>query len=418
MKMMGNKPTEAMVRFVGDEDHNSRSERLLMGNKSVAGLGSQMSLTFSQKDQSLLMSVPTSALVLVISSLLCFAQGAEMRWTAATMAGNGAAGYTGNNGPAAKAQLANPYGVTRGPDGALYISEVDNQIIRRISPDGVITTVVGTAQRGYSGDGGLALQASLNEPYEVRFDKSGNMLWVEMKNHLVRRLNARTRTVTTVAGTGQPGFSGDGGPATNAQLNQPHSIQLDAEGHLYICDIANQRIRKVDAKTGIITTFAGTGGKAPTPDGAPISGTPLNGPRAIGFDRNGDLWLALREGNAVYKLDRKAGVIRHVAGTGKQGFTGNGGPAKAATLSGPKGLSIGPDGNVYLADTESHSIRMIDVKRGTLELIAGNGERGDGPDGDALQCRMNRPHGVFVDADGSVFVGDSEAHRVRVIQRR
>jgi streptogramin lyase len=295
---------------------------------------------------------------------------------------------------------------------------VDNHVLRRIAPDGVITTVAGTGQRGYSGDGGPALQATLNEPYEVRFDKSGNMLWVEMKNHLVRRLDAGTRMISTVAGTGQPGFSGDGGPATNAQLNQPHSIQLDASDDLFICDIANHRIRKVDARTGVITTFAGTGGKAPTLDGAPIRGTPFNGPRAIDFDKNGDLWLALREGNAVYKLDRKAGIIRHVAGTGKQGFTGNGGPTKEATLSGPKGLSIGPDGNVYLADTESHSIRMIDLKRGTLELIAGTGERGDGPDGDALKCRMNRPHGVFVDADGSVLVGDSEAHRVRVIRRR
>ena len=376
------------------------------------------SLTFPGKDRSLLTSAPTIALLLVVSSLLSFAQGAEQGWKISALAGNGAAGYTGDNGPAAKAQLANPYGVTRGPDGALYLCEVDNHIIRRIAPDDVITTVAGTGQRGYSGDGGPALQASLNEPYEVRFDKSGNVLWVEMKNHLVRRLDARTRTISTVAGTGQPGFSGDGGPATKAQLSQPHSIQLDTSGDLFICDIANHRIRKVDARTGIITTFAGTGSKSATPDGAPISGTPLNGPRAIDFDRNGDLWLALREGNAVYKFDRKAGVIRHIAGTGKQGFTGNGGPAKEATLSGPKGLSIGPDGNVYLADTESHSIRMIDVKRGTLELIAGTGERGDGPDGDALQCRMNRPHGVFVDADGSVIVGDSEAHRVRVIQRR
>ena len=128
------------------------------------------------------------------------------------------------------------------------------------------------------------------------------------------------------------------------------------------------------------------------------------------------LWLALREGNAVYKLDLKAGTLHHVAGNGQKGFTGHGGAARQATLSGPKGLSIGPDGNVYLADTESHSIRMIDVKKGTLELIAGTGERGDGPDGDPLRCKMARPHGVFVDADGSILVGDSEAQRVRVVR--
>src|SRR5262249_1854734 len=153
---------------------------------------------------------------------------------------------------------------------------------------------------------------------------------VEMKNNIVRRVDAKTRAISTIAGSGQPGFSGDGGPATKARLNQPHSLQLDGAANLFICDIANHRIRRVDAKTGIIPPFAGTGAKAPTPDGSPIDGTPLNGPRAIDFDREGNLWLALREGNAVYKLDIRAGTIHHVAGTGKQGFTGNGGPAKLA----------------------------------------------------------------------------------------
>ena len=334
-----------------------------------------------------------------------------------TIAGNGSAGHSGDRGPATQAQLANPYGVVRGPDGAQYVCEVDNHVIRRVAHDGTITTVAGTGQRGYSGDGGPALRAKLNEPYDARFDKTGNLFFVEMKNHIVRRLDVKAQTLMTVAGTGKPGFSGDGGPATKAQLNQPHSIQLDADGNLYICYIANHRIRKVEAKSGTITTFAGTGDKTATPEGARITGTPLNGPRAIDFDRDGNLWLALREGNAVYKFDLQAGTVHHIAGTGKKGFTGNGGPAKEATLSGPKGLSIGPDGNAYLADTESHSIRMIDVKRGTLELIAGTGERGYGPDGDPLKCRMSWPHGVFVDADGSILVGDSEAHRVRVIRR-
>src|SRR5262249_45416778 len=209
------------------------------------------------------------------------------------------------------------------------------------------------------------------------------------------------------------GIAEDGAAAVQATMNQPHSIQFDARGDLYICDILNHRIRKVDMKTGMITTFAGTGEKKPTPDGAKIAGTPLNGPRAIDFDRLGAMWLALREGNAVYRLDIKAGTIHHIAGTGQNGFTGNGGPAKLARLSGPKGLSIALSGNVYLADTESHSIRMIDVRTMTMELIAGTGERGDGSDGDPLLCKMARPHGVFVDRDGAIFIGDSETHRVR-----
>jgi streptogramin lyase len=334
-----------------------------------------------------------------------------------TFAGTGTKGFSGDGGPAEKAQLNNPFGIARGPDGALYICDTDNHRIRRVSREGIISTVAGSGARGYSGDGGPALQAQLNEPYEVRFDAGGNLFFVERMNHAVRRVDGKTGIITTVAGSGTEGFSGDGGPAAQAQMNQPHSIGFDPSGNLFICDILNHRIRKVDMRTGTISTFAGTGEKKPTPDGARIAGTPLNGPRALDFDRQGNLWLALREGNTVHRFDLSAGVIRHVAGTGKKGFTGNGGPAVAATLSGPKGLSIGPDGNVYLADTESHSVRMIDLRRGTLELIAGTGEKGDGPEGNPLACRMNRLHGVFVDTDGAIFIGDSETHRVRVIRR-
>ena len=332
-------------------------------------------------------------------------------------AGTGQPGYSGDQAAAAAAQLNNPYGLTRGPDGALYICDMGNHVIRRVAADGTISTVAGTGRAGYSGDDGPAMQAELNEPYEVRFDRTGSMVFVEMKSHLVRRVDAKTQRISTIAGSGRPGFSGDGGPATQATFQQPHSIQFDALGNLFICDIGNHRIRKVDGKTGLISTFAGTGGTGSTPDGAKLEGTPLFGPRAIDFDREGNLWLALREGNAVYRLDLKTRTIHHIAGLGKKGFTGNGGPAKQATLSGPKGLSVGPDGNVYLADTESHSIRMIDVSRGTLELIAGTGERGDGPEGNPFASKMARPHGVFVDRDGTIWIGDSESHRVKMIRR-
>ncbi|MBO0862565.1 MAG: hypothetical protein J2P21_29510 [Chloracidobacterium sp.] len=358
----------------------------------------------------------TTALIFCLFAAVSATRPTAQKLKIETFAGSGQAGYTGDGGQARRARLDNPFGLTRGPDGALYVCDVMNHVIRRIDRNGVITTVAGSGKKGYSGDGGTALKATLNEPYEVRFGNQGDMFFVERLNHVVRRVDARTRIITTVAGSGKAGFSGDGGQATQATLNQPHSIQFDARGDLYICDILNHRIRKVDMKTGVITTFAGTGEKRPTPDGAKISGTPLNGPRAIDFDRHGDMWLALREGNAVYRLDMKAGTIHHVAGTGENGFTGNGGAANLATLSGPKGISVAPNGNVYLADTESHSIRMIDVRKQMIELIAGTGARGDGADGDPLACQMSRPHGVFVDRDGAIFIGDSEAHRVRVIR--
>ena len=352
-------------------------------------------------------------LYLLIAAHVAVAVAAEPKLQITTFAGTGEKGFSGDGGPATKAQLSEPFGIVRGPDGALYICDTGNHAIRRVAVDGTITTVAGCGRKGYSGDGGPATKAELFEPYEIRFDRAGNMFFVEMRNNIVRRVDAKTRLISTVAGTGKAGFSGDGAPATKAELQTPHSIQFGPDGALYICDVGNYRIRKVDMYTGIITTFAGTGEKAPTPDGAKIAGTPLNGPRAIDFDARGDMWLALHAGNKVFRFDMKAGRIHHVAGTGKSGFTGNGGPAKLATLSGPKGIAIAPNGNVYLADTESHSVRMIDVKSGKLELVAGTGAKGDGPDGDPLACKMDRPHGIFVDADGALFIGDTNTHRIR-----
>lgn len=365
------------------------------------------------------MNPSSVAAVLVLAALMTAPAAPAVdapRRTISTLAGTGQPGRSGDGGPATQGRLANPYGVVRGPDGALYVCEVDNHVIRRIAPDGTLSTVAGNGTRGLSGDNGPAVAAQLNEPYEARFDRTGHLLFVEMRNHIVRRVDLKTGVIHTIAGTGQPGFGGDGGPARKALFQQPHSIQFDREDNLYICDIGNHRIRRVDARSGLVTTFAGTGEKKLPTDGARFATSPLFGPRAMDFDAQGNLWLALREGNAVYKLDLRAGTLHHAAGNGKKGFTGNGGPATQATLSGPKGLALGPDGNVYLADTESHSIRMLDLQRGTLELIAGTGQPGDGPEGDPLQCRMKRPHGVFVDRDGSILVGDSEAHRVRVIR--
>ncbi len=333
-----------------------------------------------------------------------------------TVAGTSKNDHSGDGGPADQAAVSQPFGIVIGPDKALYICQVGSHVIRRVDPKtSVITTVAGNGQKGYSGNGGPATAAALNEPYEVRFDKDGHMFFVEMQNHIVRKVDAATGIIELVAGSGAKGFSGDNGPAVRAQLSRPHSIALDNKVNLYICDIGNHRVRRVDLATGIISTFAGTGERRLTPDGSPIADTPTNGPRALDFDGGHNLILALREGNAIYRMDLNTKTLHHLAGTGKKGYSGDGGPARHATLSGPKGVALGPDGDIYFADTESHTIRVIRVSTGTIETIVGDGNRGDGPEGVALKCRLDRPHGVFVDAVGRVYIGDSNNHRVRVL---
>lgn len=334
-------------------------------------------------------------------------------WAAAprvrTMLGTGTPG-TGD------AQVANPYGLVFGPDRALYFCDLDNQRIRRFDVRSRrVSTVAGSGTRGYAGDGGAATAASLNMPHELVFDRAGHLYIVERDNHVVRRVHATTGVVTTAAGTGVAGFSGDGGPAAAAQLRQPHSVAIDPSGQrLLICDIGNHRIREMDLRTGVLSTWAGTGERAPTPEGAPLAGTPLNGPRTLVFDRRGDVYLALREGNTIYRIDRRTRTLHHVAGTGQQGYSGDGGPARAATLAGPKGLAWHRD-TLYIADTENHVIRAVDLRRGLIRTVLGTGRPGDGPEPDPRQCALDRPHGLLVDASGALHVTDSEAHRIRVV---
>ncbi len=324
-----------------------------------------------------------------------------------TLIGTGARGYSDR-------EVNNPYGLVIGPDRALYFCDLDNQRIRRLDLKTHLTsTVAGNGQRAYGGDGGSATAAALNMPHEIQFDSAGNIYIAERDNHVVRKVEAKTGIISTFAGTGMPGFSGDGGPAARAQLRQPHSIAVDPSGKLLICDIGNYRIRQVDFSTGMIETYGGTGDRQPTPDGAPVKTAPLNGPRTMSFDRDGNLYLALREGNAIYRIASKAGTIHHLAGTGEQGYSGDGGPARLARLAGPKGLAYGGD-KLYVADTESHVIRSIDLATGVITTVLGTGRRGDGPEPDPLRCALSRPHGVLVDGD-VLYVADSEAHRIRVV---
>jgi len=332
-----------------------------------------------------------------------------------TLAGTGVAGLAADGERAATAAINNPFGVLVGPDGGLYWADFgSNRVMRLDLRTKRVAVIAGTGEKGHAGDGGPAAKALLSTPHEVRFDAAGNMFIAERDTHVVRYIDMKSGVISTVAGTGIRGYSGDGGPAAAAQLAQPHSIALDRDDNLYICDILNNRIRRRDPKTGIITTFAGTGEKGETPDQASLDGTPLLAPRSIDVGPDGTLYLVLREGNKAFTINPARRTLKRLAGTGVMGYAGDGGPALAAQFRGPKGVALSPDGSLYIADTENHVIRKIVLARGIISTVAGTGERGDGPDGDALTCKLNRPHGVFVH-DHMLYIGDAENNRIRAL---
>lgn len=347
---------------------------------------------------------------------VCFTPLLAHAVTIDSVAGDGAAKNNGNTGTATKIGVAQPFGVEIGPGGGLYVTEVGNHRVMRVDlKTGQLKTVAGCGRKGYSGDGGPATEAELNEPYEVRFDKSGNMFFVEMQNHLIRSVDAKTGNISTIAGTGERGFGGDGGPATKAKFSSPHSIALDYLGGLYVADIGNHRIRRIDLNTGTVDTIAGTGEKKMPTNGGTAQGKPVVGPRALCIDGE-TMWVALREGHSVWRLSLTTGIWSHVAGTGMKGFSGDGSSAKTATFNGPKGIAVGPKGKVFVVDTENQAIRKIDPKADTIATIAGSGpdqRGGAGDGGSATKAQFDRPHGICVGADGVVYIGDTNNHRVR-----
>ena len=349
--------------------------------------------------------------ILVLGGLL-LNDGLQGAWVIRTVAGNGAPGLKGDLGKAQEAQLDGPLSITRGPDNSLWFCESGSHRVRWIRADGVILTFAGNGIKDFSGDHGPAAAAALSSPYDARFDSNGDLFIADTGNHAIRKVDMKTLVITTIAGTGFGKYSGDGDVASVAHLKQPSSIRFGPDGNLYICDMGNHAIRKVDLQTKIITTIAGTGKPGPTPDGAPLKDTPLRSPRCIDFDKDGNLWMTTREGHQIYKIDLAAGRIFIAAGTGARGFSGNGGPARDATFNGPKCIALDGEVNVWISDTENGAIRKISAKTGKVELVAGTGERGDGPEGDPLGCKLSRVHGLLVEKDGSVIVADSGTHRI------
>ena len=356
------------------------------------------------------MPVTPSLLLSFVGAFCC----AQEPGTIETVAGSGAAALTQRAGAARQFNLGQPFGVEEGPDGALYVCEVENHRILRLSPDGAeITTVVGDGKKGTRGDGEPAVKAGLDEPYEVRFDADGNLVWVEMRGAVVRRCDRQTGLVTRLVGTGKRGAGGDGGPGVEAQLDSPHSIAIDGRVALYIADPTAHRIRRLDLRTGVIESVAGTGAATMPRDGSVATGNPILGPRALHI-RDGVLWIALREGNSVWRMDIGTRRLTHVTGSAQVGFRD--GSLSEALFNGPKGIVAAPGGRVFVVDTENQAIRCVDVLARRVFTVAGGGpkRRGFGGDGGpALDAALDRPHGIAVLTSGALAIGDTNNHRVR-----
>lgn len=337
-----------------------------------------------------------------------------------TVAGTGKAGFTGDGGPAGQATLTQPFHCELDGKGHLFIAEANNHCIRQVDlKSGVVTTVAGSGKKGYSGDGGPATKATFNEPYAVVVSEQGDLYIADRLNAVVRKVEGKTGTITTVAGNGKKASSPDGGQASESALVEPNDVCLDGKGGLLIADVADWRIRRVDLKTGLLTTFAGTGrakGKVDRKqigDGGPAIKAVIVGARAVCTDGQGNTYICEREGNAIRKVDA-SGTITTFAGTGTKGAQD--GPGSTATFNGPKAIRCDAQGNIYVVDTENHSIRRIDGKTGMVTTVAGGTKGGAGDGGDPLRAQMDRPHGVVVGADGTIYVADSNNHRVRRVR--
>ena len=335
--------------------------------------------------------------------------------TISTMAGTGEAGYDGDGGPAAEARLSEPFMCAFDLQGNLYVAESANHCVRRIDGrSGIITTVAGTGELGYGGDGGPATKATMNQPYALDIAANGDLYIVDRLNAAIRKVDAASGTISTVAGTGTPGSSGDGGPATEAALCEPNDCFLDSEDGLLIADVKDHRIRRLDLATGVITTFAGNGDKARTGDGLPATEASIFGARAVCGDGRGNTYICEREGNGVRKVGA-GGIMSTFAGTGEGGYSGDGGPALAATWGAPKALRCDAHGNVLVVDTENHAIRRIDAVTGVVTTVAGGRHGGSGDGGPASAAGLDRPHGCCVDTQGNLYIADSNNHRVRMV---
>jgi sugar lactone lactonase YvrE len=336
-----------------------------------------------------------------------------------------AGGYVGDGGPATEAALALPEWTVMDQNGNLFISDLGNNRVRKVDPSGFITTYAGTGIAGFSGDGGPAVAARLDGATGLALDSAGNLYIASQGNLRIRRVDKATGIITTIAGNGTRGYSGDGGPALQASLNQPWALAFDARGNLYFSDISNAVIRKIST-AGIITTVAGHGVATGSIDGeggdvaddlgdnGPATAATLNLPRGVVLDRAGNLYIADTDNHRVRKVNR-AGVISTVAGTGERGFSGDDGPAFDAKIGNPRGLAFDAAGNLLISNAGGGRIRKVDLVTGIITTVAGSSDGFNGDGNDALETRLALPTGLSLSSSGSLLVTDSGNARVRKI---
>jgi hypothetical protein len=352
---------------------------------------------------------------LAISLLLaCLATGSASAQNIITITGNGTAGFSGDSGPATAAQMNAPTGVASDMFGNIYIADYGNSAIRKVDKAGIITTFAGssTGVAGYSGDGGPATLAKLNYPTCVSFDASGNLYISDVSNHVVRKVDL-SGIISTVAGNGSASFSGDGGPATAAGIIYPDLVAFDAAGNMYIPDYNDHRIRKVST-SGVITTIAGNGSAGYSGDGGPALSALLNQPMGLSFNAAGELFFADSHNDRVRKIDI-TGTITTVAGTGLHTSGPDGSPATASSIGFPTSTIHDASGNLYIAELDFNRIRKVDAA-GIITTFAGNGFSAfSGDRGHATACSFNHPIAMTIDVAGNFHIDDYYNNRIRTI---
>ncbi len=343
-----------------------------------------------------------------------------------TVAGNGTHGYSGDNGPATAASLNSPISIAIDSAGNFHIGDGGNNRIRKVSANaGIITTVAGNGAAGYadgaggggySADGGPATSGTLYQPHSVALDNSGNLYIADSSNHRIRKVATGTGIITTIAGTGTAGYAGDGGPATAASLNYPIGIAADGGGNVYVADWYNQRIRKVAAGTGVITTVAGDGSQGFAGDNGPAPSARLNYPWGVATDSAGNFYIADTGNQRIRKVAAGTGIITTIAGNGEAKFLYDNCPATEAQLNNPEGVALDSDGNLYIADYNNQRIRKVAADTGIISTVAGNGAAGYGGDNDlAINAKLNYPVGVALDGAGNLYIADHSNYRVRKV---